>query len=243
MMTVNDVSKLTGVSIRTLRFYDKKGLLSPARRTDSGYRLYDEACLSRLQQILLLRELEFSLDDIGRILDSPAYDMTRALDDQITILTMKKQHIENLIVLAKGLKLRGVDHMDFDPFDVKEIDEYTEQAKQKWVGTPQWKEFEEKSKGRTSEDEKNLASRIMDIFVVFGKLRDLPPDAPRVREQVETLRAFLTANFYECTDEILLSLGRMYAGGGEFTQNIDKAGGEGTAEFTYEAIKAAVKAE
>ena len=67
MMTVKEVSDLTGVSIRTLQYYDKIGLLYPAHRTQAGYRLYDDAALERLQQILLFRELEFSLEDIRKI--------------------------------------------------------------------------------------------------------------------------------------------------------------------------------
>ena len=73
MMTVREVSRLTGVSIRALRYYDEIGLLPPARYTEAGYRLYDDAALERLQQILLFRELEFPLKEIRRILESPAF--------------------------------------------------------------------------------------------------------------------------------------------------------------------------
>ena len=95
MMTVNEVSKLTGVSIRTLQYYDRIGLLNPAGRTEAGYRLYDDAALERLQQILLFRELEFPLKDIRKILQSPSFDRIMALERQITLLTMKKQHLED----------------------------------------------------------------------------------------------------------------------------------------------------
>ena len=101
MMTVKDVSNLTGVSIRTLQYYDKIGLLHPAHRTQAGYRLYDEAALERLQQILLFRELEFSLEDIRKILKNPEFDREKALEQQITLLTLKKQHLEKLIALAE----------------------------------------------------------------------------------------------------------------------------------------------
>ncbi len=240
MMTVKEVSKLTGVSVRALRYYDKLGLLVPATRTESGYRLYDDASLERLQQVLLFRELEFPLKDIAAILDSPCFDRKRALEQQITLLTMKKEHIENLITLAQGIKLRGVNYMDFKAFDAKKIDEYTKQAKETWGGSPLWTEFEEKAKSRTKKDDEDLAAQCMDIFTGFGSLKDLPPDDPKVTAQVKTLQSFITANFYKCTDKILLSLGKMYAGGGEFTENIDNAGGEGTANFTLRAIECAV---
>lgn len=96
MMTVKEASRLTGISIRTLQYYDKLGLL-PAMRTESGYRLYDDAALERLQQILLFRELEFPLRDIRIILDSPNFDRRKALRQQIELLTLKKQHLEDLI--------------------------------------------------------------------------------------------------------------------------------------------------
>ena len=99
MMTVKEASRLTGISIRTLQYYDKLGLL-PAMRTESGYRLYDDAALERLQQILLFRELEFPLRDIRTILDNPNFDRRKALRQQIELLTLKKQHLEDLIRLG-----------------------------------------------------------------------------------------------------------------------------------------------
>ena len=114
MMTVHEVSSLTGVSIRTLQYYDRIGLLHPAGYTDAGYRLYDDAALETLQQILLFRELEFPLKDIQRIIQSPSFDRQKALDQQITLLELKKEHLDDLIHLARGIKEAGVDtKMDF----------------------------------------------------------------------------------------------------------------------------------
>ncbi len=132
MMTVNEVSRLTGVSIRTLQYYDQIGLLHPAGRTKAGYRLYDDAALERLQQILLFRELEFPLREIQRILESPSFDWVKALDQQITLLTLKKQHLESLICLAKKIQSTGGNVMDFTAFDTQKIEKYTEQAKKEW---------------------------------------------------------------------------------------------------------------
>lgn len=117
MKTVNEVSKLTGVSIRTLQYYDKIGLLKPAEYTESGYRLYDDAALERLQQILLFRELEFPLKDIKDIVTRSDFDKRKALEQQIELLELKKEHIENLISMCHGLKTRGVRHLDFTAFD------------------------------------------------------------------------------------------------------------------------------
>ena len=107
MMTVHEVSRRTGVSVRTLQYYDNIGLLHPAEYTQAGYRLYDDAALEKLQQILLFRELEFPLKEIRNILDSTSFDRDKALEQQITLLTMKKEHLEALIELAWNIKSKG----------------------------------------------------------------------------------------------------------------------------------------
>ena len=236
MRTVHEVSKLTGVSIRTLQYYDRIGLLHPAGHTESGYRLYDDTALEKLQQILLFRELQFPLKDIKGIMESPDFDRERALEQQITLLTLKKEHLENLIDLARGIKAIGVNTMDFTAFDTKKIDEYAAQAKASWGNTAAYREFEEKSKGRTPEEEKTLSVQMMAIFAEFGRLREGAPDSEEAQALVKQLQDFITEHFYTCSDEILSGLGKMYAGGGDFTKNIDAAGGAGTAAFVNEAI-------
>ena len=237
MMTVNEVSKLTGVSIRTLQYYDKIGLLHPTKYTDAGYRLYDDASLETLQQILLFRELEFPLKEIKTILSSPDFDRSKALGQQIELLKLKKEHIENLIDLAKGIKLMGVKKLNFDAFDTKKIDEYAAQAKASWGKTPAYKEYEEKSKGRTRENALDISRGMMELFAQLGAIRDSDPASERAQALVRDLQEYITENYYNCTKEILSGLGKMYAAGGEFTKNIDSYGGDGTAEFTHKAIE------
>ncbi|MGN0311131.1 MAG: MerR family transcriptional regulator [Lachnospiraceae bacterium] len=237
MKTVNEVSQMTGVSIRTLQYYDKIGLLKPTDHTRSGYRLYDDAALETLQQILLFRELEFPLKEIRTILSSPDFDRNKALEQQITLLTMKKEHLENLIDFARGIKAIGVKTMDFSAFDTKKIDEYAKQAKEQWGTTAEYKESVEKSRNRSKEEEQAVTENFMKIFVEFGQLKQEQPDSEAAQQQVQKLKDYITEYFYTCSNEILFSLGQMYAGGGEFTTNIDNAGGKGTAEFTAEAIR------
>ncbi len=241
MRTVKEVSRLTGVSVRALHHYDAIGLLKPAVVTEAGYRLYDEPALERLQQILLFRELEFPLKEIKAILESPSFDRGKALEQQITLLTLKKEHLENLIDLARGMKAIGVNKMDFTAFDTSKIDEYAAKAKASYGQTAEYREYETKSKGRTAEETRELNLRMMALFTEFGAMRELPPDSEDVQAQVKRLQDFITENFYTCSNETLCELGLMYAGGGEFTANIDKAGGEGTAEFTCRAIQASCK--
>lgn len=237
MRTVNEVSKLAGVSIRTLQYYDKIGLLKPTEYTESGYRLYDDTALELLQQILLFRELEFPLKEIKEIISRPGFNKTMALEQQITLLTMKKEHLESLIDFAREIQLKGVKRMDFTVFDTKKIDEYARRAKEQWGQTEEYKEFEQKAQGRNREEEHELMKNFMDIFVEFGKMKDGDPGAMNVQDQVRKLQNYITENFYKCSKDILRSLGQMYAAGGEFTENIDKAGGEGTAQFTAKALE------
>lgn len=237
MKTVNEVSKLTGVSVRALHYYDTIGLLKPAAVTDAGYRLYDDTALERLQQILLFRSLEFPLKEIKRILESPDFDRNKALEQQITLLKLKKEHLENLIHLACEIKEMGVNKMDFRAFDTSKIDEYAAEAKAAYGQTAEYKEFEEKSKSRTKEETQKLHAEMMRIFAAFGTMRKLPPNSEKVQMQVKKLQDFITEHFYTCSDTVLHSLGLMYAGGGEIKSNIDKAGGSGTAEFVFKAIR------
>ncbi len=236
MMTVKEVSKLAGVSIRTLQYYDKIGLLKATAYTEAGYRLYDDAALERLQQILLFRVLEFPLKDIQHILSSPNFDRNMALQQQIELLELKKEHIENLITFARGIKLIGGKYMDFSAFDSKKLDDYARQAKESWGQTPAYQEFEEKSKNRTSETESHIAQELMAIFAQMGKIKDTAPDSKEAQDLVKKLQSYITEHYYNCTSQILSGLGQMYAAGGEFTQNIDCVGGNGTAVFARDAI-------
>ena len=236
-MTVKQVSKLTGVSVRTLQYYDDIGLLSPSERTEAGYRLYEEAQLATLQEILLFRELEFPLKDIQRIITSPDFDRSKAIAQQIKLLTMKKEHIENLISLAREIRSKGAGTMSFDAFDTKKMEEYAEKAKASWGTTQAYKEYEEKSKGRTRENALDISRGMMELFAQLGAIRDSDPASERAQALVRDLQEYITENYYNCTKEILSGLGKMYAAGGEFTKNIDSYGGDGTAEFTHKAIE------
>lgn len=236
MMTVHEVSKRTGVSIRTLQYYDKIGLLSPTEYTEAGYRLYDGAALERLQQILLFRELEFSLKEIQTTLQSPDFDRDRALEQQMALLTLKKEHLDNLITFARGLKQVGGKNMDFTAFETRKMDEYAAKAKEQWQHTDAYQVFSGKAKGRSKETEEALARGMMTIFADFGKCRGTNPASVVTQTLVKCLQSHISEHYYHCTPEILRALGAMYGAGGEFTESIDQAGGEGNALFVQRAI-------
>lgn len=236
MMTVRQVSELTGVSIRTLRYYDEIGLLPPADHSEGGYRLYDDTALERLQQILLFRELEFPLKDIVRIVSSPGFDRRKAIDQQIELLELKRERLDRLIDFARGIKVIGVRAVDFTAFDTSKIDEYTARAKGKWGDTEAYKEFEQKK--RSDGENRQIMEDFMQIFAELGELKNGSPESTEAQTEVKKLQGFITEHFYTCTDEILSGLGKMYVADGEFRENIDKAGGRGTADFTSAAIAA-----
>lgn len=237
MKTVNEVYKMTGVSVRTLHYYDEIGLLPPSSVTDSGYRLYDDIALEKLQQILLFRELEFPLKDIVHIVGDPSFDKDKALKQQVELLTLKKKHIEELIAFAKRLQKKGDKAMSFEAFDKKKIEEYKERAKASWGNTAEYKEFEQKSKSVSEGKMVSVGNDMMKLFVEFGTMLKLEPSDPKVQSQVKKLQAFITDNYYTCSDEMLGNLGKMYNGGNEFTANINAAGGDGCAEFVSKAIE------
>lgn len=230
MKTVKEVSRISGVSVRTLHHYDTIGLLKPTRVTEAGYRLYDDEALGRLQTILLLRELEFPLKDIRVILDAPNFDAVATMEQQIQLLELRRAHLDGLISHARQIQKTGVIPMNFKPFDTSKIDQYAAEAKAKWGNTEAYQEYEKKVP-------KQPADALMALFAEVGQLRHLSPDDEQVQAAVAGIQAFITENFYTCTKQIFAGLGQMYVADERFKANIDQAGGEGTAEFVSRAIE------
>ena len=237
MKTVQQVSKLTGVSVRTLHHYDDLGLLTPTKTTESGYRLYDEEALRKLQTILFFRELEFPLKQIKSFLDDPDFDARQALDDQIHLLELRAEQLQQLISHARQIQKTGVIPMDFSAFDRSKQDAYAAEARKRWGKTDAYKEFEQKTAGRTPAAQQSDADGLMAIFAEMGSVRNAGPASPEAQTLVKQLQDYITAHYYTCTKQILCGLGMMYIAGDDMTANIDAAGGEGTARFAHEAIE------
>lgn len=237
MKTVQQVSKLTGVSVRTLHHYDDLGLLTPTKTTESGYRLYDEEALRKLQTILFFRELEFPLKQIKSFLDDPDFDARQALDDQIHLLELRAEQLQHLISHARQIQKTGVIPMDFSAFDRSKQDAYAAEARKRWGKTDAYKEFEKKTAGQTPAAQQSDADDLMAIFAEMGSVRNAGPASPEAQALVKQLQDYITAHYYTCTKQILRGLGMMYIAGDDMTANIDAAGGEGTARFAHEAIE------
>jgi hypothetical protein len=113
---------------------------------------------------------------------------------------------------------------------------YAAKAKERWGDTDAFREYEKKSAGRNAEEHRAIADQMMDIFAEFGKIKDSSPESEEAVVLVRKLQDFITEHYYQCTDEILGSLGEAYGAGGEFTKNINDAAGDGAAEFASKAI-------
>ena len=237
MKTVREVSRLTGISVRTLHYYDEIGLLCPDRVTEAGYRLYGTKALERLQHILLFRELEFSLKDIREILDRPDFDRQKALDQQIQLLRIKKERLEHLIDFALGIQKLGVESLNYQTLNKETLESYKSEARKSWGSTDAFREYEQKTQDYTEEDWKVMNTKFMANFAEFGRLINEDPASEPVMHQVELFKQSITDQYYTCTDEILASLGEMYVCDNRMKESIDRAGGEGTAKFVSKAIR------
>ena len=235
-MQIKEFAEFTGVSVRTLHYYDEIGLLVPAIVDEyTGYRFYDENSLLRMQEILFYRELDFPLKSIGDILSSPNYDRNKALKDQKKLLVMKKERLERLIEAVDDA-MKGENVMK--AFDNSEFEKYQTEAKEKWGNTDAYKEHAEKTKNYSKDKWNNMAEEMNAIFAEFAACmkNGNAPDSEEAQNLVKMLQSHITENYYHCTNEILAGLGLMYVGDERFKNNIDKHA-EGTAEFASEAIK------
>ena len=234
-MQIREFARYTGVSVRTLHYYDEIGLLPPASVDRStGYRYYDDGSLLRMQEILFYRELDFPLKTIQELLSAPGYDRNRALSDQKHLLTLKKERLERLIdALDQAMKGENV----MKAFDNSTFEKHKAEAKEKWGKTSAYQEHEQKTKNYSNEKWDGLAAGMDEIMARFGQClaNGDSPDSPAVQDLVKALQNHITENYYRCTDQILAGLGQMYVADERFKQNIDRHG-EGTAALICEAI-------
>lgn len=238
-MRISEVAKLTGITVRTLNYYDEIGLLKPSEITEAGYRLYSREDLEILQQILFFRELDFPLSQIKEIMNNPNYDKEEALKKQKELLIQQRQRIEGLIKLIEK-RIEGDNNMSFKEFDMNEIEEnkkkYAKEVKERWGTSKAYEESEKKTSSYNKEKWGDINQETSEIFKGFAELRNSDPGSEEVQELVRRWQKYITDNFYTCTNEILSGLGLMYVEDERFKENLDK-NGEGTAKLMAEAIK------
>jgi len=238
-MQIKEFADFTGVSVRTLHYYDEIGLLTPSYVDEqTGYRYYDGTCLERMQEILFYRELDFPLKNICELLSSPGYDKQKALEQQKRLLVLKKERLERLIDALDSAK-RGEYVMA--AFDNKEYEktkkQYEAEVKERWGKTDAYKEHQEKTKGYSNDKWQEANAGLDVIMEEFARCKDrgATADSDEALALVQKLQNYITEQYYTCTKEILAGLGQMYVADERFRNNIDKHG-EGTAQFISEAI-------
>lgn len=243
MYMINEISKLTGVSIRMLHHYDKIGLLVPSKRTDANYRMYSDEDVAKLYQILLFKELEFSLQEIKTILQDENFDREKALKEQRNLIIKKKNRLEKIIESIDdtinnfgGNVMNKNNFKAFDYEDIKKHEEkYKQETERKYGKTDAYKESKEKTSKYSKNDWENIMGEAESIYVELSKLMDKEPSDEQVQLLVEKWRNHITENFYNCTIEIFRGLALMYVADERFTKNIDKYG-EGLAQFLSDAM-------
>ena len=241
--TVGELAKLTGITVRTLHHYDQIGLVQPSDRSDAGYRLYGDADVLRLQQVLLYRELGLPLDQIAGVLESRTPPERRsALAKHRETLLAKRANLDAMLA-ALDTALAIEEGRQMKPEDVKTMfdgfdhEKYADEARERWGETDAYKESARRTKNYGKAEWDAIKSEGDGIYRRFAELMQegaSPTDA-RVRGVIEAHRAHITRWFYPCSEEIQKGLAAMYIANARFTENIDKYGA-GLAKFIHAAI-------
>jgi DNA-binding transcriptional MerR regulator len=237
-LTVGDLAKLTGITVRTLHHYDEIGLVQPSDRSPAGYRLYADDDVLRLQQVLVYKELGLPLDEIAAVLDDPAFSRIDALQRHREALLAKRVRLDRMLAsIDASLAIEKGTVMDvkslFDGFD------HAEEAERRWGHTDAYKESARRTK-RYGKAEWDAIRRDGDaVFARFAELmaEGAPATDARVREAVVAHRDHITRWFYPCSVEIQRGLAEMFVADVRFTQNIDKVA-PGLAQYVHDAITA-----
>lgn len=243
-MTVNDVAKLTGTTVRTLHYYDQIGLLCPSRVAKSRYRIYDDNDMTKLQNIQFLKEIGFSLNEIIQIISDPNYDQRKALYKHREILLAKHKKIEELIELIDKA-IDGKSKLDLSVLNKDSIlklqQQYYHEVKENWNNHKEFQEFEAKYgslDNRQKVEKWNLSiQKASYIFESISEYMDCDPSDPNVQSLISEWKNFISENCYECSNDMLLNLGNMYVTDKRFTENIDSYGKPGLAKFVRDAIR------
>ena len=242
---IKDVATLSGVSVRTLHYYDEVGLLKPNKINESGYRLYTDKELEILQKILFFKELDFSLDMIKNILLSDDYDKRETLKAQKELLEKKRSRLDTVIKninktiksVEEGIKMSNKDM--FNGFDVSDVEnckkKYEKETKDKYSNSSAYKEYKEKTDKYDKGDWSRIIEEANEIYRGLAKLMDKNPEDEKVQELVQRWRYYISNNFYDCKIEIFRGLADLYVTDERFKENIDKFG-MGLAEFLSSAI-------
>lgn len=232
---IKQAAQWSGVTVRTLHYYDQIGLLKPQLVGENGYRYYSKENLQTLQQILFFRELQFPLKEIIKIIHQPDFDRQAAMLEHRKLLILQKERLERLIQLTEeGWK--GETQMNFQPFDERKMEEYKKEAKERWGKTTAWQQSQKREKERGKEEADRMQQQMEEIFARAAQLRETDPASLPAQQLVVEWKAHITQYHYDCTNEILAGLAQIYRYDERFAENLDRYG-KGTACFLADAIE------
>jgi MerR family transcriptional regulator, thiopeptide resistance regulator len=243
--TVSEVAKLAHVSVRALHHYDDIGLLSPARRSAAGYRLYDDGDLRRLHEILLFRELGLPLDAIQRVLAAPEEERAAALRAHRRDLDERLERVQ-AVIRAVDARLDALERrtiMDpgtmFDGFDSFDHAQYAAEAEQRWGETEAYRESARRTKSYTKADWSAIKAEADAIMQRWGVLHEAgtDPTAAAAMEVAEQHRQHISRWFYTCAPEFHAGLADMFVADPRFRETFEKYGA-GMTDFVAESIRA-----
>lgn len=239
--TVGELSAAAGVTVRTLHHYDERGLLSPSGRSDSGYRLYSERDLERLQEILGWRALGFSLGEIGELLDAPGHDRLSALRTQRELVDAE---LARLAALARTLDrtiatIEGDEPQEETMFDGLKPDEYQDEARERWGRTDAYKQSARRAAAYGEAQWREIKAQTQEIEQLFAELKrsGQPADSEPARAAAEQARLQIDRWFYSCSREMHRRLGEVYVADPRFAANYERLE-PGLAAYIRDAIAA-----
>jgi DNA-binding transcriptional MerR regulator len=233
-LIVNQLSKLAGVTVRTLHYYDEIGLLRPDSVGDNNYRYYGDTEVHKLQQIMFFRELEFSLEDIKKTINTPSFSTTEALKDQKELLKIKAEKIKKLMTTIDNTLNKKDDKDMFASFSDYEMNQYKEEAKERWGKTDAYKQSQERTKNWTKDDYKKISEDGKKFTQTLADSMDLPVNDPKVQALITQHHHGIEV-FYDCPKAMYRELGKMYVADPRFTAYYDKFR-PGLAQFVCDAI-------
>ena len=239
-MNINELAKISGVSVRTLHHYDRIRLLCPARDPDNDYRVYGKSEVDRLQQILLFRACGFPLKRIWELLDSPDFDREKAFCLQKKALIFEQKRISGMLAtLERSIDtMKGRDTMTdkekFQGFDFSS-NPYEQEARQRW-GDEAVDKSSRKLGAMSGSEKQKMGDTMNGLFEKLGGMMREAPESPAVQNAVAELYAFFNSGFgVQYTPEAFAGLGQMYVDDERFTKNIDRFG-EGLSVFLRDAM-------
>jgi DNA-binding transcriptional MerR regulator len=243
--TVQKLAQMAGISPRTLRYYDEIGILKPARINSSGYRLYGQQEVDRLQQILFYRELGVSLDNISVMMDAPSFDALTALKEHRAKLLAKRQQLDLLLanvdktIAATEGRITMTDKEKFAGFKQKMIDDnekkYGKEIRAKY-GDEKVNESNAKLKGMSEEqyaEMERLSQSIMDTLALAMAAGD--PGGELAQKTADLHRQWLSCTWSDYSKEAHAGLAQMYVDDARFTAYYDQLQ-PGAAKFLRDAI-------